>query len=205
MADREHWDSTHAGRDVDGVSWWQPRDSVWSDLVVGLDLPPGAVVADVGSGSSTLVDALLDDGRFTVLAIDLSGVALSRVAERVGPHPRLTLLEGDVRDMSLPSAVEVWHDRAVFHFLTEESDRAAYRAAMRRALAPGGHVIVATFAPDGPETCSGLPVCRYDASALVSALGLSPAEVVDQQRRVHVTPWGSEQPFTVVIARPATR
>ncbi|MCU0302024.1 MAG: class I SAM-dependent methyltransferase [Candidatus Nanopelagicales bacterium] len=198
---RQHWEQVHGTKPVDGVSWWQEPDDVWLDLVEDLGLANGARVADVGCGASMLVDALVDAGRYRVVGVDIAESAIERVRDRVGEHPALRLVAADVRTLRLPEPVDAWHDRAVFHFLVSEADRAAYRDSLAACLGPGGHAVVATFAADGPESCSGLPVQRYDGEALVAALGFAPADAVRIERRVHRTPWGSEQPFTVVVVR----
>jgi SAM-dependent methyltransferase len=195
----EHWESVHSTKPVDGVSWWQPADELWLDLIDDLHLAPDDRVLDVGSGSSLLVDALLARGHRQLVAVDVSSSALERIRERVGDRPGIQLMAADVRTLRVEVPVELWHDRAVFHFLTDPADQRAYAESLRAALAPTGHVIVATFAPDGPETCSGLPVQRYDADALAVALGFAPREIVRSEQRVHTTPWGTTQPFTVVV------
>ena len=194
-----HWESVHSTKAVDGVSWWQPEDELWLDLIDDLDLPRDDLVLDVGSGSSLLVDALLARGHRRLVAVDVSSAALERIRERVGSRPGVQLIAADVRTLRVEEPVELWHDRAVFHFLTDPADQGAYALSLRAALTPTGHVIVATFAPDGPDTCSGLPVQRYDADALAAALGFAPDAIIRSERRVHTTPWGTEQPFTVVV------
>ncbi len=194
-----HWEAVHSTKPVDGVSWWQPEDELWLDLIDVLGLAAEDLILDVGSGSSLLVDALLARGHRRVCAVDVSAAALERIRERVGRAPEVQLIAADVRTLRLAEPVALWHDRAVFHFLTDPADQRAYAESVRAALAPGGHVIVATFAPEGPETCSGLPVQRYDADALVAALGFAARDVVRSELRVHITPWGTSQPFTVVV------
>jgi SAM-dependent methyltransferase len=194
-----HWESVHSTKPVDGVSWWQPEDELWLDLIDDLHLAPDDLVLDVGSGSSLLVDALLARGHRRLVAVDVSASALERIRERVGSRPGVQLIAADVRTLRVEEPVALWHDRAVFHFLTDPADQRAYGESLRAALVPMGHVIVATFAPEGPETCSGLPVQRYDADALVAALGFGPGDIVRAEHRVHTTPWGATQPFTVVV------
>jgi SAM-dependent methyltransferase len=194
-----HWESVHSSKPVDGVSWWQPQEELWLDLIEDLAPAPDDLIVDVGSGSSLLVDALLARGHRRVAAVDVSAAALERIRARVGPAPGVELIAADVRALRLEVPVAIWHDRAVFHFLTDPGDRLAYARSLRAALAPAGHVIVATFAPDGPQTCSGLPVQRYDAHALAAALGFAAGDIVRSEVRVHTTPWGTQQPFTVVV------
>lgn len=158
----------------------------------------GTTVAVVGAGTSTLADALLEGGAH-VVAVDVSAVALDRLATRTGRHERLRTVVGDVCTVDV-GTVDVWHDRAVLHFLTEPADQEAYARNMARTVRPGGHAVVATFAPDGPERCSGLPVQRHDARSLARLF--EPAfTLVDHQPHRHVTPWGAEQPFTYAVFR----
>jgi len=194
VSGREHWQGVHSQKDVDDVSWWQEPDDLWLDLIEDLDLASATPIVDVGSGSSMLADALVGLGYTQITALDISSAALDRMRERLGEAVRYEA--ADVADFAPGSPVGLWHDRAVFHFLTSESARSGYRRALHRALAADGHAIVATFAPDGPETCSGLPVQRYDADDLAAAVGL---KLVRAQRRVHRTPWDTEQPFTVAV------
>jgi SAM-dependent methyltransferase len=196
----QHWENVHTTKALDGVSWWQPEGDLWVDLLDDLDLPAGARVADIGCGSSMLVDALAARG-MRVVAVDISAAALARIRDRLGDPVGVTFTACDVRDLRLAEPVDAWHDRAVFHFLVDPADQAAYREALLACLAPGGFAVVATFAPDGPESCSGLPVQRHDADGLVAALGFAPSDVVRAERRVHLTPWGGQQPFTVVVLR----
>lgn len=201
MTEAEHWEKVHSSKQVDGVSWWQEEASLWLDLLDGLAITHDDGFADLGSGSSLLVDALVAHGWQHVLAVDVAPSALERIRQRLGNRPEVTLVAADVRQLRIPDPVRVWHDRAVFHFLTDPADRLAYRGSLRRCLAPGGYAIVATFAPDGPESCSGLPVIRYSPAELVAELGFQTSDLVRVERRLHVTPWGSEQPFTVVIVQ----
>ncbi|MCU0278838.1 MAG: class I SAM-dependent methyltransferase [Candidatus Nanopelagicales bacterium] len=194
MSGRDHWQGVHSQKDVDDVSWWQEPDDLWLDLIEDLDLPSATPIVDVGSGSSMLADALVGLGYTQITALDISSAALDRIRERLGEAVRYEA--ADVADFAPGSPVGLWHDRAVFHFLTSESARSGYGRSLHRALAADGHAIIATFAPDGPERCSGLPVQRYDADDLAAAVGL---KLVQAQRRVHRTPWGAEQPFTVAV------
>lgn len=194
MSGRDHWQGVHGQKAVDDVSWWQEPDDLWLDLVEDLDLASSTPIVDVGSGSSMLADALVGLGYTQVTALDISQAALDRIRERLGDAVRYQV--ADVQDFAPDGPVGLWHDRAVFHFLTSESARSGYRRALHAALAADGRAIVATFAPDGPQTCSGLPVQRYNAEDLASAVGLN---LVQAQRRIHRTPWDTEQPFTVAV------
>lgn len=193
----DDWESVHASKAPDAVSWWQGPGEVWLDLLDGLRLRPDDPVVDVGSGSSLFVDALAAAGFRDLTALDVSATALDRIRERLAGRVRTVV--ADVRTWTPPQRYALWHDRAVFHFLTEEADREAYRQVLRAGLAPGGYVTAAAFASDGPASCSGRPVQRYDPAGLTDALGFEADQVVRSVRRVHRTPWGSGQPFTIVI------
>lgn len=201
MDRREHWERIWRQRQPDDVSWFQaqPEPSLGLIRAVAAAAEP---VIDVGAGASGLPGALLDAGYEDVTVLDVSESALERLRERIGAEAdALTTLVGDVLDLSPRSdGYAVWHDRAVFHFFTEDADRARYLARLRDSVRPRGHAIVATFAPDGPETCSGLPVRRQSADELFEALGEG-WERVRELRHVHVTPGGGSQPFTFVVAR----
>jgi SAM-dependent methyltransferase len=195
-----HWESVHSTKPVDGVSWWQPEDELWLDLIDDLHLAPYDLVLDVGSGSSLLVDALLARGHRRLVAVDVSASALERIRERVGSRPGVQLIAADVRTLRVEEPVALWHDRAVFHFLIDPGERDAYRERLRQAVEPGGSVIIATFADDGPTTCSGLPVHRYRPDQLFAELGTGFTEL-EQGRIDHLTPSGAIQPLTWVVAR----
>jgi SAM-dependent methyltransferase len=156
-------------------------------------------VVEVGGGASALVDGLLDRGYTDITVVDLSEGALAKVRERLGPRaPGVRFHQGDARTLELGRAVDLWHDRAVFHFLIAEEDRSAYLESLRQALRPGGHVVFATFALDGPEKCSGLPVQRYSPETLGQALG-DDYRLVRSLDRTHVTPTNKEQRFTYAV------
>lgn len=193
MSEAVMWETIHSSRDVDAVSWWQEAHTVWDDFIVDLHLLPESPIVDIGAGSSMMVDALLSLGFCNLTAVDISTSALERTRQRVGTG--VDLVVADVREYVTDVPVALWHDRAVFHFLTDPHDQARYRRNLHASLAPDGHVVLATFAPDGPDTCSGLPVQRYTAEELADVLQL---RLQRHERRIHTTPWGSTQPFTVV-------
>jgi len=191
---KDHWERIHASKG-DGVSWFQEEPAESLRLVRACGLTPGAAVLDVGAGASRLVDALLADGcRVTLL--DLAEAAFARVRERLGSRAaEVRFMVGDITEAELPAgAFDLWHDRAVFHFLTEPGQRAAYVARLRHALKPGGWAVLSGFAPDGPEKCSGLPVCRYDAAGFAAQLGRDFA-LVEAATELHATPFGTTQAF----------
>lgn len=192
-----HWDGVYGARDVKRVSWYRPRLEQSLQMIEGAGLPPGAAILDVGGGASTLVDDLLDRGFDNVTVLDVSRLALDAARRRLGPRARrVRWTVADVTEVELATdAYDLWHDRAVLHFMVEDTDRDAYVANLRRALRPGGHVVLATFAPDGPSRCSGLPVRRYSAQGLLEAIGPGFA-LADSCDETHVTPAGTEQRFT---------
>ncbi len=148
-----------------------------------------------------LAEALLDRGFLDVTVLDLSAAALAAARARVGNlADRIHWIVADITEWEPPRPYDLWHDRAAFHFLVAESERAAYLSRLKRALKPDGHAVIATFAPDGPDTCSGLPVQRYDAEPLGRTLG-DEFRLISTQRREHVTPWGSAQSFQCSVFR----
>jgi SAM-dependent methyltransferase len=166
---------------------------------------PDAAIIDVGGGASTLVDALLALRFTNVTVSDISAAGLHHAQERLGSAAQSVAWRcADILEDGLPSAFDVWHDRAVFHFLTSPEDRRKYVAQVRRALRPNGYVIIATFAEDGPQRCSGLPVVRYSAAALHAEFG-ERFELIDKVREEHVTPGGLRQAFQYCLCsyRPA--
>lgn len=198
-----HWDRIYRTKPEEDLSWHQDDPSLSVELILRHAPPPRAVI-DIGGGSSVLADRLVARGYGPVAVVDISASALRRARGRLGPSARrVRWIVGDVTTRPSLGRFDVWHDRAVLHFLTSPRDRARYGALLRRTLVPGGILLIATFALDGPETCSGLPVERYDAAKLSSMLGPSFA-LVESTREVHRTPWGADQPFTYAVFRRGT-
>lgn len=197
-----HWSQVYQTKPATEVSWYQaePRRSL--QLIADTGIPHDAPIIDVGAGASTLADHLLAAGYQDITLLDLSAEALASTQQRLGNQAGIiTWIEGDVTTAPLPHGhYAVWHDRAVFHFLTEPAARERYVAQMLRTVRPGGHVIVATFAPDGPEKCSGLDVMRYDPAALHGVFG-SPFTLINSLQESHQTPWGTEQRFIYCYCR----
>ena len=198
---RDHWENVYASKGEDQVSWFQETPALSLELIGLAGVVPGSAIIDIGGGASRLVDSLIAQGYEDVTVLDLSAAALASAQSRIGDKAkRVTWIAADVTAWEPSRSYDVWHDRAAFHFLTEPTDQAAYVARLRRALRPGGHAIIGTFAPDGPERCSGLLVSRYDASSLAKTLG-SGFEVIDTRRHEHVTPWGATQKFQFTTFR----
>jgi hypothetical protein len=197
---RQHWDAAYRDRGATGVSWFQPVASVSEELIRRLAVPPDAAIIDVGGGASILVDDLLSQGFRDLTVLDVSTVALDTVSDRLPVDAPVTLLHADLLSWKPDRRYDVWHDRAVLHFLVDDADRATYRETLERALRRGGYALIGTFASDGPEYCSGLPVRRCSVDDLVGLLGPE-CEVLAERREEHVTPGGVIQPFTWVAAR----
>lgn len=197
MPSKDHWERVYSTKATDAVSWYQPHADLSLRLIEAAGLPRRAAIIDVGGGASTLVDDLLARGRYDVTVLDLSAAALEAAKVRLGASAAaVTWRVADITQAGLPDrAYDLWHDRAVFHFLTAPEDRRAYVAAVRRALRPGGHVVIATFAEDGPLRCSGLPVARYSTAQLQAEFGEGFA-LLSGEREQHATPSGSTQVFT---------
>ena len=192
---RTHWDSVYGAKRYAEVSWYQevPTRSLQQLLATGVDLH--TPVIDVGGGASTFVDHLLEAGFDDIMVLDISVAALEQARERLGGKiVEVMWRVGDVTTFVADREYGIWHDRAVLHFLTDVADRERYVGALRRALAPGGHAIIATFGPDGPLQCSGLEVRRYSVEMLGELLGPE-FELTDQALEEHQTPWGAGQQF----------
>ena len=201
MKRQEHWDRAYRDRAATEHSWYRPALDVSLALIRSVSEPSSRLI-DVGGGASTLVDDLLELGYSELTVLDLSPEALARSQARLGARAkRVSWMVADISDTPLlPASFDVWHDRAAYHFLTEERDRRSYAEAAARALSPGGHIVIATFAPDGPERCSGLDVCRHSAESIAQELG--PAfELLDERRETHLTPAGREQKFMYALLR----
>ncbi len=192
---RTHWDTAYRTKGELGVSWFEESPVISLDLIHAAEVKCDASIIDIGGGASRLVDALLDEGFEGVTVLDLSSEALERSKARLGARSaKVQWVLADVTTWEPSQTYDVWHDRATFHFLIDEKDRAAYGERVLRAVRPGGHVIIGTFALDGPERCSGLPVMRHDAASLARMLGPS-FELIESRKHPHQTPMGSIQRF----------
>jgi len=196
MGTRDHWDGVYERKSPGDTSWYRPHLERSLELVESTGLSLDAAIIDVGGGASTFVDDLLARGFTNVTILDIAATALDAAKARLGENAaRVRWIVADVTTVDLPvAAFDFWHDRAVFHFLTDADDRARYVARLRSVVTGGGTVIIGTFAPDGPERCSGLAVCRYDAAGIGAELGegFTLAETVAD---AHRTPAGALQSF----------
>jgi len=195
MSNEEHWNRVYEGRPTEELGWYEPESST-VELVTAHSTPDDSVI-DVGAGDSRLVDALLDRGHSDVTVLDLSTAALERARDRLGSRARaVDWVRADVTEFTPERTWDLWHDRAVFHFLVTEARRDAYRAAALRAIGPGGRLVLAAFASDGPEQCAGLPVRRYDVDSLPAAFApefeavtvgpIAPSRSADGDQRPYV-------------------
>lgn len=202
MQSKEHWENVYTTKAADEVSWFQEHAALSLKLIREAGVPLTASIINVGGGPSTLVDDLLANGYDNVTVLDPSGTALATAKARLGTlASKVQWLEANIIETKLDSnAYDVWHDRAVFHFLTTAEERHAYVQAVLRAVKPGGLVIVATFAEDGPSKCSGLSVMRYDANELHAEFG-EPFVMLGHEKESHHTPGGDEQKFVYCFCR----
>jgi len=190
-----HWENVYRAKGERDVSWFQERPEISVELIRATGVNIDASIIDIGGGASRLVDALLDAGFGNLAVLDLSEKALATSSARLGARSaRVKWITADVTAWEPSETYDVWHDRAAFHFLTEPKHRAAYAARVWRAVRAGGHVIIGTFALDGPERCSGLPVVRHDASSLGEMLGPSFA-LIESRDHAHQTPIETIQRF----------
>ncbi len=190
-----HWDSVYTTRAEAERSWTEPDPAVSLEMLEAAGIHPNDAIVDVGAGASRLIDGLLNRGYSDLTALDLCRTALEQAAARLGARAaEICWVAADVMTWRPERQYRLWHDRALFHFFTAAEARRAYCETLERAVMPGGGVILATFAEDGPERCSGLPVCRYSARALAQELGCG-FSLADSRRVEHCTPWGSVQPF----------
>lgn len=197
MDTQAHWEKVYREKDPTAdVSWFQARPALSLELIAATNLDKSAPLIDVGGGASLLADCLLDAGFVDVSVLDVSTAALDHSRRRLGARAQsVHWIEADITAHEPSRSFHLWHDRAVFHFLTTPEQRERYVSALRRALVPTGHVILATFAKDGPTRCSGLEVCRHDARSICAELG-EEFRLLEQRSETHLTPWQSEQQFS---------
>ncbi|MEJ2654441.1 MAG: class I SAM-dependent methyltransferase [Acidihalobacter sp.] len=195
MSGELHWEGVYRDKCAEEVSWFQPSPELSLALIDAARMPREAPLIDVGGGASRLVDRLLEAGYGKVSVLDISAAALDQSRARLGAAAAAVhWLRADITRAELPARYRLWHDRAVFHFLVDAPARAAYLERLERHLEPGGQVILATFSPEGPERCSGLPVQRYSAQSLAQTLG-ERFRLLESTQELHTTPAGVEQAF----------
>jgi len=204
MQSKEHWEKVYTSKAPEAVGWFQERAELSHELIHATGLGTEAAIIDVGGGASRLVDGLVAGGYVDLTVLDLSAAALNAARQRLGEQEKMVRwIVADITTVELPAHhYDLWHDRAVFHFLTAPEQRAAYVRTVLHAVKPGGHVIVATFADDGPQQCSGLPVVRYRPNELRDEFGEA-FTLLKHQKEVHRTPFGTEQQFVYCCLRRA--
>ena len=196
MTDRkEHWDHVYQDKSALEVSWYQQKPALSLGMIKHTEVAKTSAIIDIGGGASTLVDCLLSDGFTNISVLDISANALRQAQQRLGSKAdNIHWLVTDITSFIAAAKFDLWHDRAVFHFLTENADRLAYVSVLKRSLQPGGHVIMAAFAIGGPVKCSGLDIVQYDANKLCNELGAE-FKLVEEASEIHLTPAGKEQKF----------
>jgi trans-aconitate methyltransferase len=196
---KDHWENVYVTKNRDQLSWTQNNRSTSIEWMLRLSPNHDAKVIDIGGGTSEFVDQLLDAGFPSPTVLDISSSAIEKAKQRLGQNSQLVKwITTDVATFQPTEKYNLWHDRAAFHFLTKKEDRAHYIAVLKASLPIDGYALIATFAPNGPEKCSGLEVVRYSEEDLAAELG-SDFELVKSQRETHVTPWGSEQAFVYCL------
>ncbi|HEV8604264.1 MAG TPA: class I SAM-dependent methyltransferase [Tepidisphaeraceae bacterium] len=197
MPSKDHWEFIYSTKQDDQLSWAQPIPTL--SLALIRELLPIPSLIDIGGGASPLIDHLLDDKIPHLAVLDISQAALTRSQTRLGPRQHLIRwIVADITTIHDLGHFDLWHDRAVFHFLTNPDDRHKYITLAQRTVIPGGHLIIATFAPDAPDKCSGLPVQRYDAQTLAAEFAPS-FTLKKQATETHLTPWGKPQQFAYAV------
>lgn len=195
MNRQDHWNAIYRLKGERQVSWFEPEATVSLEMVVASGIVPETSVLDIGAGESRFVDGLLAKGLRHIALLDISVEALERTRTRLGPAGRMvTWIDADVTGEWTAEPIDIWHDRAVFHFLTDAADRARYMQRLNELVKPHGTAIIATFAPDGPEICSGLPTVRYSTDTLGAEIGPDFA-LVESRRHIHITPNSVTQSF----------
>jgi len=198
---KAHWEGVYTDRAVDEVGWYKPNFDVSLSLIDEASSSRSARVIDVGGGASLLVDSLLDRGYEQVAVMDIAAAALEHAKRRLGDRASsVQWLVADVREAKGVGEFDVWHDRAVFHFLVNAADRQKYAALAKQTVPIGGHVIISTFSPTGPGQCSGLDTCRYSSDSLTTELG-DGFRLIREVPEVHVTPRGKSQSFMYAMLR----
>jgi SAM-dependent methyltransferase len=192
---KQHWEQVYTSKSSLEVSWYQPEPRLSLELIHRSGIGRDAPIIDVGGGASLLVDRLQADGYMQLAVLDISGAALATARQRLGPKAAgIEWYEADVTQFTAPHAFALWHDRAVFHFLTAAEDRRRYVEVLKRTLTPDGHVVIAAFAIGGPTRCSGLEIVQYNAAKLLAELGPD-FRLEEELSETHRTPAGKDQKF----------
>lgn len=192
---KDHWESVYSNKKSTEVSWYQQHPEYSLNLIKATGVDTSARIIDIGGGASTLVDFLLDAGYQNISVLDIAHSAIEQAKSRLGNRAdKVEWLERDITEFSADVDFDLWHDRAVFHFLKDEADRSSYVSALSSALKPDAHVIIATFGLDGPEKCSGLEVVRYSPETMSAVLGNN-FELVETSTEEHKTPGEASQSF----------
>lgn len=201
----EKWESVYRGKQAEDLSWFEDRPQTSLELIAASGIAPDAALIDIGAGASRLTDCLLEQGFRDLTALDLSQAALRATRARLPEDAPVAWIAGDVLTWRPDRRYALWHDRAALHFLTGPADRRAYRDTLGEALEDGGFAVIGTFAPDGPDRCSGQAVEKYDTDKLMALLGPD-FRLIDSRRHTHVTPGGTQQRFfyALVQKRPGT-
>jgi SAM-dependent methyltransferase len=193
---KTHWENIYQDKSPLDVSWYQKEPSLSLELIRSTHVGSDEPIIDVGGGASVLVDYLCKEGFTNLAVLDISGKALFCAKKRLGNLAQnIEWYESDITQFHAPHQFSLWHDRAVFHFLTDKPDRKNYVKALKHALRPGGHLIIAAFAIGGPKQCSGIDIVQYDAEKLTAELG-DDFELIEVRNEVHITPSNKEQKFT---------
>jgi len=195
MSGKSHWDTVYEGKADNEVSWYQSKPKLSLSFIRHSGVSRSGSIIDVGGGASLLVDCLVQDGFENITVLDISGAALRVAEKRLGENEKsVDWVEADITQFQCAQTFDLWHDRAVFHFLTQASDRKKYIDLLHKVMKPGGHLIIAAFAIGGPEKCSGLDIVQYDAAKLSRELGET-FILVEQANEAHITPGGKMQAF----------
>jgi len=195
MNKKSHWNGVYEGKSESEVGWFQNKPERSLKLIGCSGVPQSGAVIDVGGGASLLVDYLIRDGFENITVLDISSTALRTAQERLGESAKLVdWIEADITRFQTTEQFDLWHDRAVFHFLTQASERKRYVDLLHQTIKPGGHIIIAAFAMGGPKKCSGLDIVQYDATKLSQELG-ELFTLIEQEDEMHITPSGNEQAF----------
>lgn len=202
MNKKSHWENVYQTKDVDQVSWYRDHLDNSLQMILNTEVTKDAAIIDIGGGSSTLIDDLLENGFADVSVLDISASALEKSKERLGQKAQqIEWIEADVTEVSLPeNHYDVWHDRAVFHFLTDKNDRRKYVELVKKSLKVGGHIIIASFGLNGPKKCSGLDVVQYSPDSMHNEFGKS-FELVKSISEKHETPFKTTQEFVYCYCR----